>query len=557
MDQSTLRLPDPDPVPAPTPAPPVGDRRLRVRQKLHSPVYASFSGPQAGMVVDLSELLDLHEEGFAVQTAERLEVNSAVALTLDLPETRKFIHGSGQVMWSDSSGRGGIRFSTLPEGAQQILKEWLFANLLIASSNHAARSEQLSRQAEEPPEVRREPLPSAETREAVLSPSLSDRLAEVDAVRRLVREIGADPDAVFQFIIAHALRLTGADGAALAFLTAENMVCRARSGEPAPPLGAPVDIKHGLSGECVRSGQIVGCHDTENDSRVDPEICRALGIGSFLAAPIVADFRVVGLLEVFSPYPQAFTKAHETILERLVEAIPKEPPEPPMWQDAATGKLSASSSAADSSRLEVHEDLRESEPETETEAQVSGARVPPGYLYLGFLGLVVAVVALALGYSLAPVIERHLPGATRQASPPATTVSAQNVASRVSPEGVRKLAEAGDADAQWQMGVRYHTGAGVPQDDTQAVQWYLRAAEQGHVGAQATLGAYYWAGRGVPPDLSRAYFWSRLAFAQGDETSKSRLEGLSLQMTRSQVAAARQQAEIWLRQHNAPNQAKN
>ena len=97
----------------------------------------------------------------------------------------------------------------------------------------------------------------------------------------------------------------------------------------------------------------------------------------------------------------------------------------------------------------------------------------------------------------------------------------------------------------------------MPQDDTQAVQWFLRAGEQGHVTAQGTLGAYYWAGRGVPQDLSRAYFWSALAFAQGDETSKSRLEGLSSQMTRSQVAAARQQAEIWIRRHNSGTPTKN
>ena len=40
---------------------PQGERRLSVRQKLNTPVYASFNGPQTGMVVDLSELLDLHE----------------------------------------------------------------------------------------------------------------------------------------------------------------------------------------------------------------------------------------------------------------------------------------------------------------------------------------------------------------------------------------------------------------------------------------------------------------------------------------------------------------
>ena len=123
-------------------------------------------------------------------------------------------------------------------------------------------------------------------------------------------------------ITERALSLTGASGAALAFLTDDKMICRARAGEPAPPLGAPVDAKHGLSGECVRTGLLVSCEDTENDPRVDPEICRALGIGSLMAAPIVSDFRVVGLLEIFSPHPRAFTKAHETVLDRLVEMIP-------------------------------------------------------------------------------------------------------------------------------------------------------------------------------------------------------------------------------------------
>src|SRR5580693_1582048 len=143
MDRSILRLPDP------VAGAPIGERRRSVRQKLHTPVYASFNGPQTGMVVDLSELLDLHEEGFAVQTSERLETNRAVTLCLDLPETRSFVHGSGQVMWSDDSGRGGIRFSALPESSRQILKEWLFANLLIGCSNHAIRSEQLAQQERE------------------------------------------------------------------------------------------------------------------------------------------------------------------------------------------------------------------------------------------------------------------------------------------------------------------------------------------------------------------------------------------------------------------------
>src|SRR5712664_2944364 len=159
MDRSILRLPDP------VAGAPDGERRRRVRQKLHSPVYASFNGSQAGMVLDLSELLDLSEDGFAVQTSERLEVNRHVSLSLDLTETRTHIHGTGQVVWSDSAGRGGIRFSGLPDSSRRLLKEWLFVNLLIASLNYAARTGQVSGHVE-----KKSPTPRPNLQSAVVGP---------------------------------------------------------------------------------------------------------------------------------------------------------------------------------------------------------------------------------------------------------------------------------------------------------------------------------------------------------------------------------------------------
>src|ERR1700688_2261924 len=104
----------------------------------------------------------------------------------------------------------------------------------------------------------------------------------VEAVRREVREIVDDVDAVLSLITERALSLTGASGAALAFLTDDRMICRARAGDPVPSLGAPVDAKQGLSGECVRSGRLVSCEDTENDTRVDTEICRTSALGSLI-----------------------------------------------------------------------------------------------------------------------------------------------------------------------------------------------------------------------------------------------------------------------------------
>ena len=152
MDRSILRLPDPA-------LPRSGEERRRtVRQKLHTPVFVSFQSPHSGMVVDLNELLDLDENGFAVQTAvpggidrsSRLEVNRAVPLRLDLTETKNYVEATGQVMWIDNAGRAGIRFSSLPDRSRQLLKEWLFGNLLIASINHASRTQQpAQRQGEE------------------------------------------------------------------------------------------------------------------------------------------------------------------------------------------------------------------------------------------------------------------------------------------------------------------------------------------------------------------------------------------------------------------------
>ncbi len=582
------------------------------------------------MVIDLSELLDLNEEGFAVQAAQRQEVNRAVTLCLDLPETKSYIHGSGQVIWSDDSGRTGIRFSFLPDRSRHVLKEWLFSNLLIASANHAARSEQLAahRQSESPadettaelvaPAVS-QPVPTITT----ATPGRAELLSMLDDIRREVREMEASDsgaregsvdsnrDAILHFITERALSLTGASGTALAFLTDGHMTCRASVGDPAPLIGSAVDTNEGLSGECVRTGLPVSCENTEVDPRVDPELCRALGIGSLMAVPIVADFRVVGLLEVFSPYPGTFSNQEGIILERLAELVPKfekkperrvEPTKPgilvprpmttpsPVARPAekalpaafstienlealAAGPVAASIPApqprvdagpqiAEPARVtELDAAKHEAEPDPVLAAPVTPIAVPrQHYFHIGLLAAALAVVAMVLGYLLAPVIERRWAGSpsssqiAEKTTPSNSTlapVSLQTAPKRaITPEILRQRAEQGDAEAQWQLGALYHSGDGFPQSDPQAVQWYLRSAQQGYVPAQAALGTFYWAGRGVPQNYGEAYFWSQLAFSQGDEHSKSLLEGLSTQMTQSQVVEARQRAEVWLRAHN-------
>ena len=52
---------------------------------------------------------------------------------------------------------------------------------------------------------------------------------------------------------------------------------------------------------------------------------------------------------------------------------------------------------------------------------------------------------------------------------------------------LRLAAEQGDADAQYNLGVMYDNGAGVPENKAEAVKWYRLAAEQGYASAQYAL----------------------------------------------------------------------
>src|SRR5580658_9698104 len=66
----------------------------------------------------------------------------------------------------------------------------------------------------------------------------------------------------------------------------------------------------------------------------------------------------------------------------------------------------------------------------------------------------------------------------------------------------RRLAEAGDAQAQMILGERYETGRGVVQSFVMATRLFRQAAEAGVAAAQAKLGETYFHGRGAPGSVS-------------------------------------------------------
>lgn len=128
-------------------------------------------------------------------------------------------------------------------------------------------------------------------------------------------------DEVLQLVAERALTLTGADGVAVAMAEGNAIVCRAAAGTIVPEPGARLDPRSGFSGACLRTGGIVRCDDTENDPRVNVQVCRRLGTRSIVAVPISSAHGTIGLLEAFSAEPHGFNDSDVRSLNLLAELI--------------------------------------------------------------------------------------------------------------------------------------------------------------------------------------------------------------------------------------------
>jgi len=93
------------------------------------------------------------------------------------------------------------------------------------------------------------------------------------------------------------------------------------------------------------------------------------------------------------------------------------------------------------------------------------------------------------------------------------------------------LAELGDVEAQYNLGVMYDEGTSVEQDFGKAAEWYRKAAEQGFVDAQANLGMMYYHGIGVSRDHKEAARWLQQAADRGDAESAEILRRINSRTT--------------------------
>ena len=134
----------------------------------------------------------------------------------------------------------------------------------------------------------------------------ADTLSAVLAAQGQIAAAQLNLEQSLEFIAEGARRLAGAGGAAIALRDGEKVVCRGRSGRMAPELGSYLNPQSGVCGECLTSGEVQLCDDTEHDRRVDIWVCRSLGMRSILAVPLRRQQDVLGIIVVFSGWAGVF-----------------------------------------------------------------------------------------------------------------------------------------------------------------------------------------------------------------------------------------------------------
>ena len=80
---------------------------------------------------------------------------------------------------------------------------------------------------------------------------------------------------------------------------------------------------------------------------------------------------------------------------------------------------------------------------------------------------------------------------------------------------LRSLAAQNDVTAEFNLGIVYDSGRGVPVDHAEALRWYAKAADQGYPLAQFNLGVAYEQGKFLVQDYAAAARWYSKSADQG------------------------------------------
>ena len=117
-------------------------------------------------------------------------------------------------------------------------------------------------------------------------------------------------------------------------------------------------------------------------------------------------------------------------------------------------------------------------------------------------------------------------------------------------ELAQPLADKGDVEADYLLGLIYERGLGVPKDIAKSFEFMRVSAEGGHTPAMYYLGVMFERGRNaVKANLAEAYVWYSLAGASGDEDAFDKANTLIPKLKEDQIVDSKARVKKWLDAH--------
>jgi len=110
------------------------DKRGKARASIHTQAMIDYAGGEH----EKATLVDLSENGMAVNFGKKLPPSSKVYFQFQLPGQTARVRLSGQLVWQDWNGRAGIQFVDVPQASRKALHEWLQKSLADAPKRELA-----------------------------------------------------------------------------------------------------------------------------------------------------------------------------------------------------------------------------------------------------------------------------------------------------------------------------------------------------------------------------------------------------------------------------------
>lgn len=232
-------------------------------------------------------LVDLSEEGVAVQAVASIDSTGDKVLRWRFPGEEVATEVVGTVVWSNPNKMVGIRFGQISDETRSKIAKWVDA---IDDTREQPFEESAACTAGDPAAGNVPPTEPTGSDGGTTPNAPSEKLWVDMQLSLLATQVRSE---------------LPADGVALAVASGDVFECRASAGT-APEVGAILVGDAGLSAECIRTGQVICCVDTRTDPRVDASVCEALQLRSAVVLPIKAGAKVNALLEAFWSRPQGF-----------------------------------------------------------------------------------------------------------------------------------------------------------------------------------------------------------------------------------------------------------